>query len=253
MTISFLDILLRLGVALILGAIIGFERESTEHTAGLRTQALVSLGSALFTVISAFGFLGFTTIPHVQIDPTRIASYIVAGIGFLGAGSIFLDQHRVRGLTTAATVWLVAAIGMACGAGFLWQAVIVTILALIVLIALRYVERLLLLRNVQRFIAPGKFSESQHLHIEATPITGQLTGQVYDSCTRAGISVEKLSVHADQEADIIIVACRVPNATMLAQIIGELHALPGVRDVQADMQGTPIGNSTLKGNAGKAS
>jgi putative Mg2+ transporter-C (MgtC) family protein len=253
MTISYLDILLRLGLALVLGAIIGLERESTEHTAGLRTQALVALGSALFTVISAFGFLGFTTIPHVQIDPTRIASYIVAGIGFLGAGSIFRDQHRVRGLTTAATVWLVAAVGMACGAGFLWEAVIATILALIVLIVLRYVERLMLLRSLQRFIAPGKFTESQHLHIEAAPVTGQLTGQVYDACTRSGITVDKLSVHADQEADTVIVACRVPDATTLAQIIGELHALPGVRAVQADMQDTPIGNSASKDSAGKAS
>ncbi len=116
---SFLTILLRLGLAVFLGALIGFERESREHAAGMRTNALVSLGSCLFTIISAFGFLDFISTPHVQIDPTRIASYIVAGIGFLGAGSIFLsqDKNRVKGLTTAATVWLVAAIGMACGAG----------------------------------------------------------------------------------------------------------------------------------------
>ena len=112
---SFLTILLRLGLAVFLGALIGFERESREHAAGMRTNALVSLGSCLFTIISAFGFLDFLGTPHVQIDPTRIASYIVAGVGFLGAGTIFLsqDKNKVKGLTTAATVWLVAAIGMA--------------------------------------------------------------------------------------------------------------------------------------------
>jgi len=251
MTISFLEILLRLGVAIVLGALIGLERESTEHTAGLRTQALVSLGSALFTIISGYGFTSFLGIPHIQIDPTRIASYIVAGIGFLGAGSIFRDQQRVRGLTTAATVWLVAAVGMACGAGFLWEAVAVTILALIVLIGLRNAERLMLPRYVERIIAPHKVSEAEHLHIEATPISGQLIGQVYDACIRSGITVEKLMVRTDQEADTIVVVCNVPNASTLAHIIGELHALPGVRAVYAHMQDTPKENNISNDKASK--
>lgn len=244
MTISFLEILLRLGLALILGAIIGLERESTEHTAGLRTQALVALGSSLFTIISAYGFTSFLGIPHIQIDPTRIASYIVAGIGFLGAGSIFRDQQRVRGLTTAATVWLVAAVGMACGAGMLLTAVAATIMALIILILLRYVERLFLL---------GRSSEAQHLHIEATPVSGQFTGQVYDACTHAGITVEKLTVRPDQEVDTVIVACHAPNAATLSQVIGELRALPGVRTVHADLRGTDKKQAIPKDTADKAS
>lgn len=244
MTISFLEILLRLGLALILGAIIGLERESTEHTAGLRTQALVALGSSLFTIISAYGFTSFLGIPHIQIDPTRIASYIVAGIGFLGAGSIFRDQQRVRGLTTAATVWLVAAVGMACGAGILLTAVAATIMALLILILLRYVERLFLL---------GRSSEAQHLHIEATPVSGQFTGQVYDACTHAGITVEKLTVRPDQEVDTVIVACHAPNAATLSQVIGELRALPGVRTVHADLRGTDKKQAIPKDTADKAS
>ena len=111
--ISFPEILLRLAVALMLGAVIGFEREQKEHAAGLRTLALVSLGCALFTIISAYGFLELLTIPHTTIDPTRIASYIVAGIGFLGGGTIFLSQQneKVKGLTTAAKIqWQVAVI-----------------------------------------------------------------------------------------------------------------------------------------------
>src|SRR5438552_12780833 len=133
--ISFPESLLRLGTALLLGAVVGLERESSEHSAGMRTNALVALGSALFTVISAFGFLSMLSIPHIQLDPTRIASYIVAGIGFLGGGAILHQQakEQVKGLTTAAAIWVVAAIGMACGAGFLWEATATTLLALIVL------------------------------------------------------------------------------------------------------------------------
>jgi len=243
-TISFLEILLRLGLALIFGAIIGLERESTEHTAGLRTQALVALGSSLFTIISAYGFTSFLGIPHIQIDPTRIASYIVAGIGFLGAGSIFRDQQRVRGLTTAATVWLVAAVGMACGAGLLLTAVAATIMALIILILLRYVERIFLL---------GHSSETQYLHIEATPVSGQLTGQVYDAFARAGITVEKLTVRPDQEVDAVIVACRIPNAATLSQVIGDLRALPEVRAVHADLRATGTKKTIPKDTADKAS
>src|SRR5256714_15289641 len=117
--ITFPTILLRLGLALVLGAVVGFERESREHAAGMRTNALVSLGSCLFTIISAFGFMDLLGIAHVQLDPTRIASYIVAGIRFLGAGSLFLqpETNRVRRLNTAATIWLLAATDMEAGVG----------------------------------------------------------------------------------------------------------------------------------------
>src|SRR5579885_566608 len=102
--ISLLPFLLRLGLALLLGALIGFEREITEHAAGMRTNALVSLGSCLFTLISAYGFCDFITVARGQSDPTRIASYVGAGIGCRGAGSIVFkrDAHTVKGLTTAA-------------------------------------------------------------------------------------------------------------------------------------------------------
>lgn len=253
MTISFLETLLRLGLALILGAIIGLERESTEHTAGTRTQALVALGSALFTIISAYGFTSFLSVPHIQIDPTRIASYIVAGIGFLGAGSIFRDQNRVRGLTTAASVWLVAAIGMACGAGFLLVAVTATIMALIILIFLRSVEQFTLLHKLERLLTPGKSLEEQHLHIEATSITGQLTGQVYDACIRSGITVEKLTVRPEQGAESVVVTCHIPDSTILTQIIDELRALPEVHAVHADLRGAHTKQVIPKDTANKTS
>lgn len=227
--ISFPEILLRLGIALLLGALVGLERETSEHTAGIRTNALVALGSALFTVISAFGFLSMLGIPHIQLDPTRIASYVVAGIGFLGGGAIFHreSKEQVRGLTTAAAIWVVAAIGMACGAGFLWEATATTLLALIVLILLRFLERL---------IIPHRSSHLHRLYLETTTMTGLLIEQVYSTCTQAGITIEKLSTHVESEGESIHIVCRVQNATTLVQTLGKLRTLTGVRAVHADLQ-----------------
>ena len=228
--ISFPTILLRMGLALVLGAVVGFERESREHAAGMRTVALVALGSCLFTLVSAFGFMAFLSIPHIQVDPTRIASYIVAGIGFLGAGSIFFsrEQDRVTGLTTAAAIWLIAAIGMACGAGLLLVAVVGTILALLVLIALRFVERLLL---------PRQSATLQHFQIEAVSLGSQLIGQVYDVFAHAEITAETLEVRTEQEKKTLTVFCRISKASLLPQVIGELQALPGVQTVHANLYG----------------
>jgi len=112
--------MLRLLVALVLGAIVGLERERQERAAGLRTVTMVSLGSCLFTIVGAYGFS--------QTDPSRVAAQIVTGIGFLGAGTIFLRKDLVRGLTTAATIWAVAAIGMASGTQRYFEAVFTTLL-----------------------------------------------------------------------------------------------------------------------------
>ena len=123
-------VVLRLAVAAVLGGAIGVERELRDREAGVRTHLLVSLGSALFTIVSAYGFHEFLTsgASVVRADPTRIAAQIVTGIGFLGAGAIIREGLSVRGLTTAATLWVVAAIGMACGAGWYWAAIVATLL-----------------------------------------------------------------------------------------------------------------------------
>lgn len=129
-----LNLALRLTVGLVLGAIIGFERELHRQPAGFRTHSLVSLGAALFTVVSAFGFAGST------VDPTRIAAQIVSGIGFIGAGTVLQYRGHIRGLTTAASLWSVAAIGTAAGAGLFVVAITGTILILVILSLLDQVE-----------------------------------------------------------------------------------------------------------------
>jgi putative Mg2+ transporter-C (MgtC) family protein len=134
--------LLRLAVAALLGGAIGLERELDEKAAGLRTHILVAVGSALFTLVSAYGFHDFLTRGGavVRADPSRIAAQIVTGIGFLGAGVIFRQGATVRGLTTAASLWVAAAVGMAAGAGFWEGAVIAAGVALISLRPLEWVK-----------------------------------------------------------------------------------------------------------------
>jgi putative Mg2+ transporter-C (MgtC) family protein len=134
-TIGWPEVLLRLFVAAALGGAIGLERELRERQAGLRTHLVVCVGSALFTLVSAYGFSDW----GARVDPTRIAAQIVTGIGFLGAGAIIRQGLSVRGLTTAATLWLVAAIGMAAGAGYWDAALIATFGALITLGPLRII------------------------------------------------------------------------------------------------------------------
>ena len=117
--------LAELGAALVLSTAIGLEREVRQKSAGLRTHALVGVGAALMTLVSKYGFedvLG----PHTSFDPARVAAQIVTGIGFIGGGVIFVRRDVVKGLTTAAVVWLTAGVGMACGAGLLLLAVVAT-------------------------------------------------------------------------------------------------------------------------------
>ena len=131
-----LNLALRLTIGLVLGAIIGFERELHRQPAGFRTHSLVALGAALFTVVSAFGFSGS------NVDPTRIAAQIVSGIGFIGAGTILQYRGHIRGLTTAASLWSVAAIGTAAGAGLFVVATTGTVLILVILSLLDQVEEI---------------------------------------------------------------------------------------------------------------
>ena len=120
-----LEIFLRLIIAAIAGGLIGFERKTVHKPAGLRTHMLVCLGAALFTIVSITSF--------VDIDPARMIAGIVTGIGFLGAGTIFRAENHVKGLTTAASLWSVAAIGIAVGVGEYFLAAITTILVILIL------------------------------------------------------------------------------------------------------------------------
>lgn len=120
------DMLLRLVAAVLLGALVGYERERTGKPAGVRTHGMVSLGAALFTVVSIFGF-GLST------DTSRVAAQVVTGIGFIGAGAILHERGSVHGLTTAASLWVTAAIGLAVGVGMFSMSLITTVLVFLLL------------------------------------------------------------------------------------------------------------------------
>ena len=125
-----LEFILRIFIAAILGGAIGLEREYRDKAAGFRTHFLVALGSALFMIVSAYGFAGATDAPDHRLDVSRVAAQVVSGIGFIGAGTIIFQKNAVRGLTTAAGVWVTAAIGLACGGGMYVLATAATALVL---------------------------------------------------------------------------------------------------------------------------
>jgi putative Mg2+ transporter-C (MgtC) family protein len=135
MHLSSADLIIRLLVAALLGAVVGIERESSAKGAGVRTHAIVALGAALFTVAGAYGFADLNK--GSNVDPARIAAQVAAGVGFIGAGAILRHGSSVRGITTAATVWLAAAVGVAAGAGGWEAALVATALTMLALVALQ--------------------------------------------------------------------------------------------------------------------
>lgn len=142
------DILIRIISSIILGSIIGLERELTNKSAGLRTQIMVCLGACLFTILSIYGFSTAVTLYPLG-DPSRVAAQIITGIGFIGAGTVLRQGLTVTGLTTASTLWIVAAIGMACGCGKISIAVVSTVLAVAILVLIRILEMKIMPRNLK--------------------------------------------------------------------------------------------------------
>ena len=221
-TLSSWEVLLRLALAAALGAAIGLERELREREAGLRTHLLVSLGSALFTIVSAYGFHAFLAsgASVVRADPTRIAAQIVTGIGFLGAGAIIRQGLSVRGLTTAATLWVVAAIGLAAGAGYYSAAVVATVLVLVTLWPLRILAyRLFVHFRPERGrllvdLAPGR---------SAAPVLAAVEG--------AGGRIESLEVMGDEERRSVALEVDLPEEARHATV-GAVSEVEGVRGIR---------------------
>ncbi len=153
--LSTFETITRLSIAAILGSVIGWERQRKEGAAGLRTHMLVCLGSALVMIVSAYGFEDVLGRPAIVLDPSRIAAQVISGIGFLGAGTIiFLRPRVIRGLTTAAGLWTVAAIGLAVGGGLYIAAVTTTVIVLVILAAIKPLERKMMARQRKKSPPP---------------------------------------------------------------------------------------------------
>ena len=204
--------MLRLLVALALGAIVGLERERQERAAGLRTVTMVSLGSCLFTIVGAYGF--------ANTDPSRVAAQIVTGIGFLGAGTIFLRKDLVRGLTTAATIWAVAAIGMAAGTARYFEAAFTTLLILAVLMVLKPIEK--------RFFK--RPSEAQ-----VSVIIPRHDGEIEEVRAALGaLGAFPLSIRIhelNETEDRLEVDVGLPANRTTAELLRQLRTVPGARQV----------------------
>lgn len=176
-------ILLRLMLSLLLGGLIGWERERSNHAAGLRTHILVCLGSTLIMLLSIYGFADFVAEANVRIDPARLATAVITGIGFLGAGTILFTGKSITGLTTAASIWVVGAIGLAVGAGFYFAAVVSTLLILLNLIVFNKLE--------QRYIRGSKLHLIT-LHAANAP---GLLDELSNMLRNEGFEVKKLIVN----------------------------------------------------------
>ncbi|MCF2527804.1 MgtC/SapB family protein [Yinghuangia soli] len=176
-----------LGIALVLSTLIGLEREARQKSAGLRTHMLVGVGSALFMEVSIHGFGAAVGIPGVSLDPSRVAAQIVSGIGFIGGGLIFVKRDIVRGLTTAATIWFVCAVGMACGGG------------LVVLAAGAVVIYFAIVRGTRRLtarMAPDNSYGEVEVRLLYAPHGGVLRSAL-EVCTRQGFQVTDVRTEGD--------------------------------------------------------
>ena len=162
--ISNADLILRLLLAAGLGGVIGLERERAHKVAGLRTHAMVAIGAALLSIISLYGFGDATE--GTAYDPSRIISNIIVGIGFIGGGAILRQGPRIMGTTTAATLWLVAAIGIAAGIGFFFGAVAGAAIGYLVLTVLWQIEKRLLPKMPYQHINEGEREENAELEVK---------------------------------------------------------------------------------------
>jgi putative Mg2+ transporter-C (MgtC) family protein len=227
LTISHLELVLRLLATVGLCGLIGFERETRDQSAGFRTHILLGLGAALFTLVSAYGFAPFTAAAldaqgtGIRVDPTRIAAQVVAGIGFLGAGTIIRQGFDVRGLTTAASLWATAAIGMASGAGYYFGAAATTAVVL---------ASLYLLRKVRGVLIPRLRTDHGVLELTFEDPRGDVS-QVVEILERHDIRTRSLDAELGEGRAVYTLGLRIPPRSSVQETLAEVVSLPGVKKV----------------------
>lgn len=215
------EILLRLATAAGLGSLIGFERERLLWAAGIRTHMLVCVGSCLFMIVSAFGFADAVRDPNVVLDPSRVAAQVVSGIGFLGAGSILLRNEVVKGLTTAASIWSVAAIGLAVGGGLYFAAGASTVIILVILAGVKPLEEAYRARN-----------QSCRMQVECEKGNGFSAELLRETLGLRPSQIKRFVVERqDPDGDVVTVLVNKVSAEDIRSFADRLKELDCVRNV----------------------
>jgi putative Mg2+ transporter-C (MgtC) family protein len=222
-SLSWEESLLRVVIAAALGGAVGLEREFREREAGFRTHMLVSVGSALFTLVSAYGFRDFLVNGGsvIRADPTRIAAQIVTGIGFLGAGAIIRQGLSIRGLTTAATLWVVAAIGIAAGAGYYSAAVITTLVVLFSLWPLR----------IAAHVVMSRFRAETNRLLAQLP-SGESPGPLISGVEELGGRVHAVEITHEADRRTVLLDVALPAGADAPAIIGRLADVEHVLEIR---------------------
>jgi len=211
--------MVRLCLAAVLAGVIGVERELREQEAGLRTHMLVCVGATMFMIVGVYGWSDFqlSNSIGVQVDPSRVASYVVSGIGFLGAGAIIRHGINVRGLTTAASLWVVAAIGIAVGVGMYEFALATTALVILALWPLRAVKN----------VIEAKRTDAKRLAVTLAPGTSLVSALA--AIEESGYTLDSVEVAEDDEARRLDVVIETAAEADLGSLLDGLGALEGVR------------------------
>lgn len=221
-----LDLVLRLTLSLLLGGIIGYEREKKSRPAGFRTHILVCVGSTLLMLISAYAFGSFAGLQGVQMDPTRLAAQVIPSIGFLGAGTILRNEFSVTGLTTAASLWVASAIGLAVGAGFYWGAFVATALVLISLFILNKVER--------KFFAGSQLYSLKILSLSEPGIIGGISGKLTDR----KVTIRHLTVDEEKREERFVfqigLTVKLPRKLSILELTEEVKQVEGILSVSLE-------------------
>jgi putative Mg2+ transporter-C (MgtC) family protein len=218
---------LRVLLAVALGGALGIEREIDAQPAGFRTHVVLCLGATLFGLISIYAFAPFESVradSNVQIDVTRVASQVVVGVGFLGGGAILKYGASIRGLTTAASMWVTAAVGLAIGVGYYWAAVAITIATLISLVVFRWLREWIR-RNFARHTETVTFRLSK----DADP--GELVSALHDL---AGVAVRTMQIDRSSDQIEVTVTVKSESGVRLDQMIAQLATRTDVSDMSVD-------------------
>lgn len=228
MAIGPLEMLLRMAAGTIAAGVIGYERERSGHAAGLRTHLLVGLASTLFMLVSTqfYFFQRYEKSDLVAVDPSRIAASVVTGIGFLGAGAILRTGANIQGLTSAASLWLVAALGLAAGGGMHLETGVATGASLIVLISLRRIE--------------DKQGRSLVRRAELRLGGGTVRERIMEDLSAIGVAVVEVEYQRDFQSNesALLLDLHMSDEHRLTSILARLEAIPGVRSLKIQR---PIG------------